>query len=151
MLERKFLNHYTHVILLLVSNHVACSLTFDSFFTSLCCVLLWKRPRLIKNGLYGNDRFLSVSVNASLKVHDLLIKFSHSFPTLQFQHLRRSCVYKIRVPTFSDWQNSMIFPWFFQVFKVNFQVFFSYFLKYDFQVVLNINMKTYRVFIWTRN
>ena len=22
-----------------------------------------------------------------------------------------------RVPTFSDWQNSMIFPWFFQVFK----------------------------------
>ena len=33
---------------------------------------------------------------------------------------------------------SMIFPGF----LVNFQVFFS-FLKYDFQVVLNINMQTY--------
>ena len=31
------------------------------------------------------------------------------------------------VPTFLDWQNSMIFPWFFQVFLVNFQVFFHYF------------------------
>ena len=28
-------------------------------------------------------------------------------------------------------------------FKVNFQIFFSLFLKYDFQVVLNINMQTY--------
>ena len=28
-------------------------------------------------------------------------------------------------------------------FLVNFQVFFSLFLKYDFQVVLNINMQTY--------
>ena len=36
---------------------------------------------------------------------------------------------------------SMIFPGF----LVNFQVFFSLFLKYDFQVVLNINMQTYRV------
>ena len=34
---------------------------------------------------------------------------------------------------------SMIFPGF----LVNFQVFFSLFLKYDFQVVLNINMQTY--------
>ena len=34
---------------------------------------------------------------------------------------------------------SMIFP----VFLVNFQVFFSLFLKHDFQVVLNINMQTY--------
>ena len=33
---------------------------------------------------------------------------------------------------------SMIFPGF----LVNFQVFFSLFLKYDFQVVLNINIKT---------
>ena len=32
-----------------------------------------------------------------------------------------------RVPTFPDRQNSMIFPWFFQVFLVNFQVFFDYF------------------------
>ena len=36
---------------------------------------------------------------------------------------------------------SMIFPGF----LVNFQVFFSLFLKYDFQVVLNINMQTYWV------
>ena len=36
---------------------------------------------------------------------------------------------------------SMIFP----VFLVNFQVFFSLFLKHDFQVVLNINMQTYWV------
>ena len=36
---------------------------------------------------------------------------------------------------------SMIFPGF----LVNFQVFFSLFLKYDFQVVLNINMQTYQV------
>ena len=35
----------------------------------------------------------------------------------------------------------MIFPGF----LVNFQVFFSLFLKYDFQVVLNINMQTDRV------
>ena len=35
---------------------------------------------------------------------------------------------------------SMIFPGFL---KVNFQLFFSLFLKYDFQVVLNINMQTY--------
>ena len=34
---------------------------------------------------------------------------------------------------------SMIFPGF----LVNFQVLFSLFLKYDFQVVLNINMQTY--------
>ena len=34
---------------------------------------------------------------------------------------------------------SMIFPGF----LVNFQVFFSLFLKYDFQVILNINMQTY--------
>ena len=34
---------------------------------------------------------------------------------------------------------SMIFPGL----LVNFQVFFSLFLKYDFQVVLNINMQTY--------
>ena len=34
---------------------------------------------------------------------------------------------------------SMIFPGF----LVNFQVFFSLFLKYDFQVVLNINMQTF--------
>ena len=34
---------------------------------------------------------------------------------------------------------SMIFPGF----LLNFQVFFSLFLKYDFQVVLNINMQTY--------
>ena len=33
-------------------------------------------------------------------------------------------------------------PRFFQV-LVYFQVFFSFFLKYDFQVVLNIDMKTY--------
>ena len=33
----------------------------------------------------------------------------------------------------------------FQGFLVNFQVFFSLFLKYDFQVVLNINMQTYWV------
>ena len=36
---------------------------------------------------------------------------------------------------------SMIFPGF----LVNFQVFFSLFLKYDFQVVLNINMQTDQV------
>ena len=36
---------------------------------------------------------------------------------------------------------SMIFPGF----LVNFQVFFSFFLKYDFQVVLNINIQTYGV------
>ena len=36
---------------------------------------------------------------------------------------------------------SMIFPGF----LVNFQVFFSFFLKYDFQVVLNINMQTDRL------
>ena len=36
---------------------------------------------------------------------------------------------------------SMIFPGF----LVNFQVFFSLFLKYDFQVVLNINMQNYSV------
>ena len=34
---------------------------------------------------------------------------------------------------------SMIFPGF----LVNFQVFFSLFLKYDIQVVMNINMQTY--------
>ena len=34
-----------------------------------------------------------------------------------------------RVPTFSDRQNSMIFPWFFQVFSVNFQVYFDYFYR----------------------
>ena len=34
---------------------------------------------------------------------------------------------------------SMIFPGF----LVNFQVFFKLFLKYDFQVVMNINMQTY--------
>ena len=34
---------------------------------------------------------------------------------------------------------SMIFPGF----LVIFQIFFSLFLKYDFQVVLNINMQTY--------
>ena len=36
---------------------------------------------------------------------------------------------------------SMIFPGFLE----NVQVFFHYFLKYDFQVVLNINMQTYWV------
>ena len=36
---------------------------------------------------------------------------------------------------------SMIFPGF----LVNFQVLFSLFLKYDFQVVLNINMQIYGV------
>ena len=50
-------------------------------------------------------------------------------------------------PLFQTWQNSMIFPGF----LANFQVFFSLFLKYDFQVVLNINMQTYLSFIWTKN
>ena len=50
--------------------------------------------------------------------------------------------YISRVPTFSDWQNSIIFPGFF---LVNFQVFFPLFLKYDIQVVLNTNMQTYWV------
>ena len=48
------------------------------------------------------------------------------------------------VPIFPDWQNSTIFPWFFQVYLVNFQVFFFTF-KCDFQVVFNINLQTYQV------
>ena len=45
-----------------------------------------------------------------------------------------------RVPTFSDWQNS-IFPGFW----VNFQVIFSLFFKCNYQAVLNINVQPYWV------
>ena len=59
--------------------------------------------------------------------------------TFKKEFLLRLYVIDNRVPTFSDCQNSMIFPGFFS----KFPGIFSLFLKYDFQVVLNINMQTY--------
>ena len=53
------------------------------------------------------------------------------------RHTRLQGSHFFRLTKFHD--ISMIFPGF----LVNFQVFFSLFLKYDFQVVLNINMQTY--------
>ena len=52
---------------------------------------------------------------------------SLAFSLQNVQTLWKLSVISFRVPTFSDWQNSILFPWFFQVFLVNFQVFFHYF------------------------
>ena len=65
----------------------------------------------------------SKDLSSTTTLDNLLLQGSHFFGLTKFHDI------------------SMIFPGF----LVNFQVFLSLFLKYDFQVVLNINMQTYRV------
>ena len=57
----------------------------------------------------------------------------------------------IRVPTFSDWQNSMIFPWFFQVFFSKFPGIFFIIFKVWFPSGFEYKYANLLSFIWTKN
>ena len=59
--------------------------------------------------------------------------------------------FQFRVPTFSDRQNSMIFPWFFQIFFSKFPGMFFIIFKVWFLSGFEYKYANFLSFIWTKN
>ena len=96
----------------------------DGLSTSACCDTVHHKNFRNKTSCRGDNRKNVRSLKSGL------IFYWDEYTDLN---------YPTWVPTFPDWQNSMIFPGI-----------FSLYLKYDFQLVLNINMQPLLSFIWTK-
>ena len=123
-----------------------CLPIFPDFLSFRVGTLIIKSKQMWVMSILGiHSRLSSANKKVNIYLQIRIVGFVNNFRVIHCFALALSVIKLYRFVSGFPLFGTDKIPWYFQVFLVNFQVFFSLFLKYDFQVVLNINMQNYWV------